>query len=165
MLNLTVYLARWKEEWIQRQRIRQKTDSYSTHQVTHRYRIQCRLSAQNSNPIPFHKLWVLYASDELDLWRWIKYFLYVCYEYTPYTAVYSAERIFYLLFITCSVQSSAYKGHTEKITDKFDLLRLQIPAFILMTLQNTLRSLIQICMKIPTLWFSVTAFGIFNVVK
>lgn len=77
----------------------------------------------------------------------------------------SAERIFCLLFVTYFIQSSAYKGHTEKNIDRFDLLGLQFPAFILMTLQNTLRSLIQICMEIPTLWFNIIAFGICSVVK
>jgi len=87
------------------------------------------------------------------------FYLYVYYE--------GPQQKEFSLFFLSPIQYRALhiKDTQKKITDKFDLLRLQIPAFILMTLQNTFRSLIQICMKIPTLWFSVTAFGIFNVVK
>ena len=140
-LNLTVYLVRWKEEWIQSQRIRQKTHFCSIHQVTDKYQIQCRLLALNSNPIPFHKLWALYASDELGLWRWIKYLLYVCYE-GPQQKEFS---VFFLSPIQC--KALHIKDTQEKITDKFDLLRLQIPAFILMTLQNTFRTLFKSAWK------------------
>lgn len=67
---------------------------------------------------------------------------------------------FYLLLNT---ELCIQRAHRENI-DKW-LVRLQISVFILMTLQNTLRSTIHICREILTLWYNVTAPGICNVVK
>lgn len=68
--------------------------------------------------------------------------------------------LFYLLLNT---ELCIQREHRANI-DKW-LVRLQISVFILMTLQNILRSTIHICREILTLWYNVTAPGICNVVK
>lgn len=67
---------------------------------------------------------------------------------------------FYLLLNTELCIQRAYRENIDKW-----LVRLQISAFISMTLQNTLRNTIHICREILTLWYSVMAPGICNVVK